>query len=769
MQPATTWASSEISIRDYLNIVRRRKLVIVITALVVFAVGAVVTFRTPPTYRSTTRLLLDTGPPGFAQYMGDPMLSQFFVQSNAADIDTQMEVLQSEGVLSATYREAGVTPGSVNLIVSQAGTTNVLDVAAESTNPEAARRFLDALPRVYIKNVTWNRKEEINNAIEFMRERVKEETEKLRQVQAELQALRQVSKVFSVTEGTKNLVELQAQSLVDVRKAEVRVQTAQAMLEALMAQRKGMPEWVTENESVTNPEIARLEESLANLQTQRRGLLVLFKPAAPEVQEIDARIQATEERLKQLPQTITTTKKVRNPELIALEQQIAAAKRDIMAARLELAGAQDNAARINARLSNISAQELRQAKLEAEAERHKAAAAQFSRSIDDLSVRAKAAPDPVRVIGAPRVAWKVAPNTASNLTYAAIVGLLIGICLALLQEYLDDRVNMPEDARRIMGVPVLGFVPLVQESKAILARQRHGGSLLESYRVLRTNVRFATVGSESTSILVTSTVPGEGKSLTVANLAVAMALDGRSVIAVDTDLRRPTLHEKFGVSQEVGLTNVLVGNTSLDQALQETSIPGLRVLTTGPLPPNPAELLNSATMRQLHAQLRERADVILYDSPPFLASADAQILSADVDGVLYVVQFGEARKSAIRHANDLMAQAHANVLGLVFNKITLSGIRDDYYYYGYYRYYRYYDYRPKLEGAGRERRRRSRHEEYERMLAAREQELSEQEGTSEGEDTAIVPDNGEPPADSGPGDISSSEGEVADVDKEENA
>jgi hypothetical protein len=125
-------------------------------------------------------------------------------------------------------------------------------------------------------------------------------------------------------------------------------------------------------------------------------------------------------------------------------------------------------------------------------------------------------------------------------------------------------------------------------------------------------------------------------------------------------------------------------------------------------------------MRQLHAQLRERADVVIYDSPPFLASADAQVLSADVDGVLYVVQFGEVRKSAIRHAVDLLSQAHANLLGIVFNKITLSGIRDDYYYYGYYRYYRYYDYRPKIEGAPSQRRRRGRHADYEAMLAARE-------------------------------------------------
>src|SRR5262249_104613 len=160
----------------------------------------------------------------------------------------------------------------------------------------------------------------------------------------------------------------------------------------------------------------------------------------------------------------------------------------------------------------------------------------------------------------------------------------------------------------------------------------------------------------------------------------AMALDGRNVILVDADLRRPTLHEKFKVDQRPGLTNVLVGHTPLEDALKETEISGLRILTAGPLPPNPAELLNSHSMRAVHRDLRNVGDVVIFDSPPFLATADAQVLAAMADGMIYVIQFGEAKKSAVRHAMDLINQAHARVLGVVFNKIDLSSRRDDYYY-----------------------------------------------------------------------------------------
>jgi succinoglycan biosynthesis transport protein ExoP len=286
-----------------------------------------------------------------------------------------------------------------------------------------------------------------------------------------------------------------------------------------------------------------------------------------------------------------------------------------------------------------------------------------------------------------------------------LIGVMLGLCFALLQEFLDDRINSPEDARRIVGTPALGYVPMIENEDArLLSGSRGGGSVLESYRVLRSNVRFAAIDSTIRSLLVTSTVPGEGKSVTAYNLAVSMALDGRNVILVDTDLRRPTIHEKAKISQQPGLTNVLVGHTSFEDALKDTNIPGLRCLTAGPLPPNPAELLNSQAMRQLHQMLKDNCDIVIFDSPPCLATADAQVLAAETDGVLYVIQFGEAKKSAVRHAVEMLKQARARVLGVVFNKIDLTAKRDAYYY-GYYGYYGYYQ-TTQLED-GRPRRRRS--------------------------------------------------------------
>jgi capsular exopolysaccharide synthesis family protein len=326
----------------------------------------------------------------------------------------------------------------------------------------------------------------------------------------------------------------------------------------------------------------------------------------------------------------------------------------------------------------------------------------YMEKLDKLKLQDLVQPAAVEVLTRASVnSDPVRPNRPLLIAMAAIAGLFLGICFALLQEFLDDRVNAPEDARRVMGVPALGYIPRIEKAdQRLLTAEKAGGSLLESYRVLRSNVRFAAVGEPLNSIMVTSTAPGEGKSMTSCNLAIAMALDGKRVILVDADLRRPTVHEKFGIRNTPGLTNVLVGALPLDKALQDTEIENLQVLASGPIPPNPAELLNSNSMINVQEQLKQRADVVIYDSPPCLSVADAQVMSSTVDGVIYVVQLGSTKKSALRHGHELLRQAQSRVLGIVYNKIQVDNRRSDYYY-GYYSYYHKAELPSKANGNGK--------------------------------------------------------------------
>ncbi|MGH4052953.1 MAG: CpsD/CapB family tyrosine-protein kinase [Clostridium sp.] len=208
----------------------------------------------------------------------------------------------------------------------------------------------------------------------------------------------------------------------------------------------------------------------------------------------------------------------------------------------------------------------------------------------------------------------------------------------------------------------------------------------EAFRTLRTNIQFSSLDKVVKSIAVTSSGSGEGKSTVMSNLAITMAESGMKVILVDCDLRKPSVHKKMGITNSTGLTNVLVQGVSKDDCLVKTDINNLSVLTSGPVPPNPAELLGSKKMRDFIEDLKKEYDLILIDAPPVLAVTDAQILSTIVDGVIFVASYGEAQKNALVDAKNLIEKVGGKILGIVFNKVpeAVSGYHGKYYkgYYG---------------------------------------------------------------------------------------
>jgi len=271
---------------------------------------------------------------------------------------------------------------------------------------------------------------------------------------------------------------------------------------------------------------------------------------------------------------------------------------------------------------------------------------------------------------------------------AAAIGLVLAVGGALLLEYLDDTIKTPDDVDRTLQLTVLGGISRIAgkaTDKKLVAAAQPNSPISEAYRVLRTNLQFSSLDKPLRTLLVTSPNPAEGKSTTVANLAVVMAQAGKQVIIVDADLRRPVLHRIFRTPNNRGLTNVLLNaELNLDGHLQHTEVENLRLLSTGPLPPNPSELLGSQRMVALIERLGQEADVILFDSPPLMAVADASVLSAQTDGVLLVIDAGGTRRNLARESVKRTRQVGANVLGVVLNQLHAKG--DGYYYYPYYYY-----------------------------------------------------------------------------------
>jgi polysaccharide biosynthesis transport protein len=295
----------------------------------------------------------------------------------------------------------------------------------------------------------------------------------------------------------------------------------------------------------------------------------------------------------------------------------------------------------------------------------------------------------------------VGPNHTRTLLFVAAIGFIVAAGAAYLLAYLDDTLKSPGDVKRELGLATLGVVPTTSPasngSDLVMFSHEHSASA-EAYRLLRTNLQFAAVDGPVSTLLITSPAPSEGKSLTTANLSVALAQAGKRVIVVDTDLHRPRLHQLFQLKNGEGLTSALVGERlAVGDLLQATSIPGLRVLTAGPLPPNPTELLGSASMRNLVDALCEQADIVLLDSPPATILADAAVLGSQVNGVLLVVEFGRTRRDEAKRAVETLRGVKAHLLGAVLNRVPASGA--GYYYY----YYRSYYSNNGKDGRGRER------------------------------------------------------------------
>jgi non-specific protein-tyrosine kinase len=280
-----------------------------------------------------------------------------------------------------------------------------------------------------------------------------------------------------------------------------------------------------------------------------------------------------------------------------------------------------------------------------------------------------------------------------NVLMAMAIGFTLAAGGAYLLEYLDDSIKNSDDVRKITELSTLGAAPVLdpEETKGseLVMFTNSQSPAAESYRVLRTNLQFASVDRPLHVLLVTSPGPGEGKSLTVANLGIALAQIGKRVVILDTDMHRPRQHRLFNLVNNVGVTTALLGDpTALSNCLQPTMVPRLSVLTTGPLPPNPAELLGSQRMQELLNALHQIADMVIMDSPPVTAVADTAVLSTLADGALLVFFAGKTRRETARRAMGALRQVNARVVGAMLNRMPLRG--SGYYYYHYYYHYQYH-------------------------------------------------------------------------------
>ena len=265
---------------------------------------------------------------------------------------------------------------------------------------------------------------------------------------------------------------------------------------------------------------------------------------------------------------------------------------------------------------------------------------------------------------------------------AALSGVIISFSMAIFVDYLNDTFETPEQAQQTLSLPDLGTIPYVRSFNGydtMRVEQGTWSAVGEAFRVLRTNIEFVRLDESIRTLLVTSPSPGEGKTSLVMNLGIVMAQYGRKVLLVGTDLRNPVLHDLFGISNDKGFTSLLLENEELDSNVFETDTPGLFVLPSGPLPPNPSELLGSQRVGDLIDEFKDFAEIIIFDAPPVLVCADAIVLASRVDGVLFLVDSLSTRKDVAVRALGRLVNVKAKVLGVILNKAKVGSTDYSYY------------------------------------------------------------------------------------------
>ncbi|MTI72000.1 MAG: polysaccharide biosynthesis tyrosine autokinase [Firmicutes bacterium] len=282
----------------------------------------------------------------------------------------------------------------------------------------------------------------------------------------------------------------------------------------------------------------------------------------------------------------------------------------------------------------------------------------------------------------------ISPKPLFNMSISAVLGIMVSILIVFLLEYFDNTLKTPEDVEKYLSIPILGMIPLIEnvcrEDRKIIVYENPKSPVSEAYRTLRTNIKFSNIDKKIKVIVITSPSSGEGKSTTAVNLATTMAQNGKKVLLIDSDLRKPTIHKHFKISNDKGLISCLLEDIDYERIIFSTVISGFDVLTSGRVPPNPSELMDSKKMRGFINSVKKEYDLVIIDTPPVGMVTDATVLSTVTDGVLLVFETGETIIKVSQNAKNLLDKVKANVLGVVLNKIP---VKEGYYKYYYNNYY----------------------------------------------------------------------------------
>lgn len=685
--PRNGAAPRRLEVRDIVRTIQKRRWIVLASLIVITLVGGVIGATAPKRYSATSVVLIHTVPPGYfwvEQGGAAPPEPEVAIQTQArlvATLENAQKVSERLGKASGAER-VSVTPIEIiRAVTVEVEEPDILHITASSKDRRAVVPIANSIAKLYVEAAAERSRGILSAAGDFLEEQIAKAEEKIADLNDKRLGLLEDGGIGDIGLEISSTGGLLSQLKSDRARTEQELRATRQSLGVLRRAVEEEPEVEQLPAQVPNPHLQWVERDLDGRMQQLAQLRSRYTEEHPLVQEALEEVEVLQRQLEQVPREVPQDIYRPNPKYDQALSNLRAAEASASALDAQLNAIDRAITEVTREAEGLPPRQVQLSQLDAELSIAQQAYGGLLDTLQQHQLRQASRAGAAELVDEASEPQTVTAPLVRTLVFSVLLGLFCGIALAMLLEALDNTIRSPDEVARQTGLPLLGVIPLLEDTtEQVITLSAPQSPASEAFRTLRSNVSFALTDFPARSFLVSSAQHGEGKSSIAANLGVVMAHAGQSVILADTDLRKPLLAALLGCDPGRGITNVLVGDTSVDDVLQDTGVPGLQLLATGPLPPNPAELLDSARMTELIGQLIERADVVIFDSPPALLLADGIIMSSKVDRTLLVAESGQVTVEAFREALRLVEHARGSALGVVLSKYRMPGG-------GYYQYY----------------------------------------------------------------------------------
>ncbi|AFZ14328.1 capsular exopolysaccharide family [Crinalium epipsammum PCC 9333] len=696
---------------QYWFIFKRRWLPASLVFTLVLGVTALVTFQQKPIYQAQGQILIKKN------NSTSLLLNLDKIDGSAGagnQINTQAELINSIPVAQETIATLNLSQKPESFLkplkVTNIRSTDILQVSYTDTDPAKAAKIINTVMSIYIKSDVNAQRSEAKAAREFVEKQLPIIEVTVRQAEQDLRKFKEQNKVLdlageatSTTEVLNNLTQ--------------QISEAQSKYAAETSRVQGLQQLFGNDLNATvvaasvgeSPTTQKLLSNLQDIQEKLATERTRFQEGHPVIEDLKSKEANLKALLQQqLQQTFLGQQPLPNrivPLADGVQQSLitdfARASAERASLEKQIYALANVEAAYRERINTLPKLEQQQRELERRLKTAQSTYEILSPKLQEIRVQENQTVGNARIVTPASIPERaIAPKKAQNLAVGGLLGILLGIAVALALETTDKSIKDPEDAKRILGYPLLGTIPIIEHMDSsttirfgnqqrivpsIVVTNTAGSPISEAYRMIHTSLRFMSLDNQLKVMVISSSVPKEGKSTTAANLAVAISQLGQRVLLIDADMRKPSQHKIWQLPNETGLSTVLTGQSDFNDAVVEV-MENLEVLTAGTPPPNPLILIDSSQMAVLVGQSAQTYDFVIIDSPPVSVAADTTILGRMANGLMFVVRPGVANSGNLTYCKEILDQSSQNVLGVVVNGVSRSSgsYYNNYYYYNSY-------------------------------------------------------------------------------------